>query len=105
MYRTLNPSIEMTPGSSATDAASWPCPTSTAITGSAPRSRSTWVNPPGRRAHVEGEAPRDLDVEGVEPGDELVRGAADVVVGARDLEHGVVGDRRRCLHDRAAVDA
>ena len=48
--------------------------------------------------------PRDVDAERVEAGDELVRGAADVVVGAGDLEHGVVGDLRRRLHDRAAVD-
>ena len=36
---------------------------------------------PGRRTHVEGDTAGDVDTEGVETGDELVRGPADVVVG------------------------
>ena len=39
----------------------------------APRSRSTWREPAGRRAHVERDAPGDVDRERVEGGDQLVR--------------------------------
>ncbi len=42
--------------------------------------------PAGRRPDVEREPSRRVDAEAVERRDELVGGATDVVVGARDLD-------------------
>jgi hypothetical protein len=72
MFRTLKPSTATTPGSARTDGASWSCPTSTASTARAPRSRSTCVNPPVDAPMSSASRP-DVDAEPVERGDELVR--------------------------------
>ena len=50
----------------------------------------------GRAPMSSASAPGDIDVERVEAGDELVRGAADVVVGRRDLD---AARRRRPASD------
>ncbi|CAN5253895.1 hypothetical protein BH09BAC2_BH09BAC2_00050 [soil metagenome] len=57
----------------------------------------------GRCAHIEGEPPRDRDVERVEPGDQLVRRATDVVIGRGDLDHGIIHNLRRRLHHGTPV--
>ena len=66
--------------------ASWPCPTSTAMTSAAPRSSSTWLNPPVDAPASSAVRPVDVDAEGVQGGDEFVGASADVVVGRRDLD-------------------
>ena len=58
----------------------------------------------GRCAHVEAQPTGDIDPEGVERGDQLVRRAADVMVGCRDDHVLLVSDTRRGLDDGTAVD-
>ena len=64
--RTLTPSNERSRGSSASDGESWPWPTSTAITVAAPRSSSTWLNPPVDAPASRATRPATSTREGVE---------------------------------------
>ena len=55
--------------------------------------------PAGRRAHVERHTTRGVDGERIQPGDQLVRGATDVVIGSRDDEVGIRVHWGGGLHD------
>ena len=77
---------DRTRGSARSGSASWPVPTSTAITCRQPRSSSTWVNPPVEAPGVQRPAGHG-QAQIVQGADQLVRAAGDVRVG-RGLDHG-----------------
>ena len=80
--------------------ASWPCPTSSAITSRAPRSSSTWVNPPVDAPTSRARRPVDDRRRTRRAPRELAGRPADLAIVAVEAEHGIRRHPQRRLERR-----
>ena len=103
--RALTPSRTMTRESVRSRQSSWLCPTSSAMTDSAPRCSSTSVNPPVDAPISSARSVPDVEAEHVERMRELDAAAADVgMVGRAEHDLRVGRDRRTGLGHDLAID-